>query len=139
MIMIEIFWIRLLIFIGVCQFVWKWLKNFPKEYSSQTYFSMKYIFFYLGYTLTLLFLICIDKISLALQANEFKLFIGISLLTGIFAIGILIVKKEKAELDFRYKQKLFDNTYNTIIKKQHFLIIIEILMILVATFLYTAL
>ena len=139
MIMIEIFWIRLLIFIGVCQFVWKWLKNFPKEYSSQTYFSMKYIFFYLGYTLTLLFLICIDKISLALQANELKLFIGNSLLTGIFAIGILIVKKEKAELDFRYKQKPFDNTYNTIIKKQHFLIIIEILMILVATFLYTAL
>ena len=41
MIMIEIFWIKLLIFIGVCQFVWKWLKNFPKEYSSQTYFSMK--------------------------------------------------------------------------------------------------
>ena len=107
MIMIEIFWIKLLIFIGVCQFVWKWLKNFPKEYSSQTYFSMKYIFFYLGYTLTLLFLICIDKISLALQANELKLFIGNSLLTGIFAIGILIIKKEKAELDFRYKQKPF--------------------------------
>ena len=100
---------------------------------------MKYIFFYLGYTLALLFLICIDKISLALQANELKLFIGNSLLTGIFAIGILIVKKEKAELDFRYKQKPFDNAYNTIIKKQHFLIIIEILMILVATFLYTAL
>ena len=139
MIMIEIFWIKLLIFIGVCQFVWKWLKNFPKEYSSQTYFSKKYIFFYLGYTLTLLFLICIDKISLALQANELKLFIGNSLLTGIFAIGILIVKKEKAELDFRYKQKPFDNAYNTIIKKQHFLIIVEILMILVATFLYTAL
>lgn len=118
---------------------WKWLKNYPKEYSNQTYFSIKYIFFYLGYTLTLLFLICIDKISLALHVNEFKVFIGISLLTVIFAIGILIVKKEKAELDFRYKQKPFDNAYNIIIKKQHFLIIIEILMILVATFLYTVL
>lgn len=139
MIMIEIFWIRLLIFIGVCHLAWKWLKNYPKEYSNQTYFSIKYIFFYLGYTLTLLFLICIDKISLALHVNEFKVFIGISLLTVIFAIGILIVKKEKAELDFRYKQKPFDNAYNIIIKKQHFLIIIEILMILVATFLYTVL
>lgn len=98
--MIEIFWIKLLIFIGVCQFVWKWLKNFPKEYSSQTYFSMKYIFFYLGYTLALLFLICIDKISLAFQANELKLFIGNSLLTGIFAIGILNSKERKGGIGF---------------------------------------
>mgnify|MGYP000010610706 FL=1 len=132
----EIILIKVLLFFEICRMSLKCLKNFPQEYFKETAFMAKYIFSYSGFMITLLVFVFIEKISQFLYIDEADLFAGICLAIGFFAIGISDSLRERAELDYKFKNKPFDSEYRNNLIRRNLYILIEAIMLLGVIFFY---
>lgn len=97
---------------------------------------VKHIFSYSGFMITLLVFVFIEKISQFLYIDEVDLFVGICLAIGFFAIGISDSLRERAELDYKFKNKPFDSEYRNNLIRRNLYILIEAIMLLGVIFFY---
>lgn len=132
----EIILIKVLLFFEICRMSLKCLKNFPQEYFKETTFIIKHIFSYSGFMITLLVFVFIEKISQFLYIDELDLFVGICLAIDFFAIGISDSLRERAELDYKFKNKPFDSEYRNNLIRRNLYILIEAIMLLGVIFFY---
>lgn len=97
---------------------------------------VKHIFSYSGFMITLLVFVFIEKISQFLYIDEVDLFVGICLAIGFLAIGISDSLRERAELDYKFKNKPFDSEYRNNLIRRNLYILIEAIMLLGVIFFY---
>lgn len=78
----------------------------------------------------------IEKISQFLYIDEADLFISICWAIGFFAIGISESLRERAELDYKFKNKPLDSEYRNNLIRRNLYILIEAIMLLGVIFFY---
>lgn len=127
--MIEMEFIRFVLFCGICHMIWKCFHQFPQEYLHKTSYSLLYTFSYAGYIVSLSILLYITKISAILHVIEFQLFSVICLMIGASGIGIFETIKRKAIFDYKKYGIKPGKEYRDAIIRRNFLIVIEILML----------
>ena len=128
--------IKIAFFLGICHIVCKCVKNYPFEYRAEQNYLLAYIFFYAGLTINLLMLLIVDYISYIMCFSEESLFSFLCVLIGIWGIGILWVTRRKMELDYKYHNIPLGNEYKRNRDAQKTLIIVELVMIFIVTFVH---
>lgn len=81
-------------------------------------------------------LLIVDYISYIMCISEESLFSFLCVLIGIWGIGILWVTRRKMELDYKYHNIPLGNEYKRNRDAQKTLIIVELVMIFIVTFVH---